>query len=92
MVVTEYAIERQEGREVLHIFCHHEHEVAMCPRCGEMSERVHEQAEGCIRHLDIWGKATYVHFPGRRFDCKPCGKPFTETLSWIEANRRGKAG
>lgn len=88
MVVTEYAIEQQEGREVLHIFCHHEHEVAMCPRCGEMSERVHEQDERCIRHLDIWGKATYVHFPGRRFDCQHCGKPFTETLSWIEANRR----
>lgn len=88
MVVTEYALEQQEGREVLHIFCHHEHEVAMCPRCGEMSERVHEQDERCIRHLDIWGKATYVHFPGRRFDCQHCGKPFTETLSWIEANRR----
>lgn len=88
MVVTEYALEQQEGREVLHIFCHHEHDVAMCPRCGEMSERMHEQGERSIRHLDIWGKATYVHFPGRRFDCQHCGKPFTETLSWLEANRR----
>ena len=88
MVITEYALERQEGREILHIFCHHEHEVAVCPRCGQISDGVHEQEERCIRHLDIWGKATYVHFPVRRFACKHCGKPFTETLSWIEAKRR----
>ena len=88
MVVTEYAIEREAGREVLHIFCHPEHEVAPCPRCGQMSDAVHEQEERCIRHLDIWGKATYVHFPGRRFDCKGCQKPFTEVLSWIESQRR----
>lgn len=88
MVVTEYAIEPQEGREVLHIFCHHEHEMALCPRCGQVSVWVHEQEERCIRHLDIWGKVTYVHFPARRFDCKQCGKPFTEALSWIEAKRR----
>ena len=88
MVVTEYALERQEGREALHVFCHQEHEVAQCPHCGQMSDTIHEQEERCIRHLDIWGKATYVHFPGRRFDCKQCKKPFTESLSWVESKRR----
>lgn len=88
MVVTEYAIEQQEGREVLHIFCRHEHEVAMCPRCGQVSDGLHEQEERCIRHLDIWGKPTYVHFPSRRFDCPHCKKPFTESLSWVESKRR----
>jgi len=34
LVVTEYAIEKQDEREVLHIFCEHEHDVAVCPRCG----------------------------------------------------------
>jgi transposase len=88
MIVTEYALEREAGREVLHIFCHPEHEVAPCPGCGQMSAAIHEQEERCIRHLDIWGKATYVHFPGRRFDCQGCQKPFTEVLSWIESQRR----
>lgn len=88
MVVTEYALERQGEQEVLHIFCHSEHEVAMCPRCGQFSDVLHEQEERCIRHLDIWGKATYVHFPSRRFDCKHCKKPFTESLSWVESKRR----
>jgi transposase len=88
MIVTEYAIERQEGREVLHIFCRHEHEFAICPRCGQVSDTLHEQEERCIRHLDIWGKTTYVHFPARRFDCRKCKKPFTESLSWVENKRR----
>ena len=88
MVVTEYAIEKQEGREVLHIFSQHENEVAVCPNCREISTGVHESEERCIRHLDIWGKATYVHFPARRFDCKKCKKPFSEELPWIESKRR----
>jgi transposase len=88
MVVTEYALEKQDGREILHIFCHHEHEVAQCPRCGQISQDLHEARDRCVRHLDIWGKTTYVHFPSRRFDCTHCQKPFTELLSWIEAKRR----
>jgi transposase len=88
MVVTEYALEKQDGREILHIFCHHEHEVAQCPRCGQISQDLHEARDRCVRHLDIWGKTTYVHFPLRRFDCTHCQKPFTELLSWIEAKRR----
>jgi len=88
MVVTEYALERQGEQEVLHIFCQHEYEVAICSRCGQVSDALHEQEERCIRHLDIWGRATYVHFPSRRFDCEHCKKPFTESLSWVESKRR----
>ena len=58
MAVTEYIVERQNKREVLHVFCYHEHEVAMRPGCGQVSDAVHEQEELCIRHLDIWEKAT----------------------------------
>lgn len=88
MVVTEYALEKQGEREVLHLFCEHEQEVGICTRCGRATTAVHEREERCIRHLDIWGKATFVHFLGRRFDCSHCHKPFTEELSWIESKRR----
>ena len=89
MEVIEYALERQgEQKEVIHIFCRHVNDVAVCPQCGQVSETVHEQEERCIRHLDIWGKATYLHFPARRFRCKHCKKPFTENLSWVESKRR----
>jgi transposase len=88
MVVTEYGIEKQEEREVLRIFCRHENEVVICPVCNGISTSVHESEERCIRHLDIWGKATYVHFLARRFECKKCKKPFSEELTWIEEKRR----
>lgn len=88
LVVTEYALERQGEQEVLHLFCQHEHEVAICPGCGQVCDALHEQEERAIRHLDIWGKATYVHFPSRRFKCKHCKKPFTESLAWVESKRR----
>ena len=89
LVVTEYAVEtRAGGRDVLHLFCQPEHEVAVCPTCGQVSTAVHESSERCIRHLEIWGKVTWVHFPARRFECGPCQKPFTEEWPWIESQRR----
>ena len=88
MVVTEYALEKQGEREVLHIFCEHEHDVAVCRHCGRVTDQVHERKDRCIRHLDIWGKRTFVHFSARRFACARCRKSFTEALSWIESQRR----
>ncbi len=92
MIVTEYVIEAQGSEEILHIFCKHDHTVALCPRCQQVSTILHDSEERCVRHLDIWGKTTFLHFPGRRFDCEECGKPFTELLSWIEKNRRQTEG
>lgn len=88
MVVTSYARETQSEREILHLFCEHEHGIAICPRCGHISTASHETEERCVRHLDIWEMMTFVHFPSRRFDCDECGKPFTEQLKWIDEHRR----
>jgi len=88
MVVTEYALEKQGEQEVLHIFCKHEHAVAVCPHCKQISDKVHDRKERCIRHLDIWGKRTFVHFPGRRFECERCKESFRDELSWLENQRR----
>lgn len=88
VVVTAYAIERQGEDDVLHLFCAHTHGVALCPRCGTAATALHDQEERCVRHLDVWGKRTFVHFPARRFDCSPCHKPFTETLAWLDDKRR----
>lgn len=88
MIVTGYAREKQNEQEFLHIFCEHEHDVAICPHCNEVTQAVHERTERCVRHLDIWGKRTFVHFPARRFDCEPCGNSFMEELPWLESQRR----
>jgi len=88
LVVIEYALEKQGEVEILHLFCKHKQYVGICPRCHELSTTIHESGERSVRHLDIWGKATFIHFPSRRFDCHRCGKPFTEELPWLESNRR----
>jgi len=88
MRVTHFAIERQDETQYLHLFCEHEHDVAICPRCQMVASGGYDHKDRCVRHLDIWEMQTLVHFPQRRFDCEVCGKPFTENLAWIEPKRR----
>lgn len=88
MEVKKYSIESQGEEKYLHLFCEHQHNVAICPRCGEAMEGGYDQKNRCVRHLDIWGMRTLVHFSQRRFDCEVCGKPFSENLEWTEPNRR----
>lgn len=88
MRVVGFAIENQDGQEYLHLFCEHCHEVAVCPRCGKVVTGGYDDKDRSVRHLDVWGKRTIVHFPRRRFECTKCGKPFTELLVWIDPKRR----
>lgn len=88
MRVTRFAIEEENHEQYLHLFCEHENDVAICPRCLKATHRAHEEKERCVRHLDTWGMKTLVHFPQRRFDCDVCGKPFTENPEWIDPKRR----
>lgn len=88
LVVTMYAMRIEGDQHVLHVWCTHREEAAICPRCGAISETIHDESERCVRHMDIWGKRTFLHFYSRRFDCDQCGKAFTEELSFVEAHRR----
>lgn len=92
MRVTRFAIEEENKEQYLHLFCEHERDVAICPRCMKATTESHELEDRCVRHLDIWGMKTLVHFPQRRFDCDVCGKPFTENLAWIGPKRRHTSG
>jgi len=83
MRVTRFAVEEENKEQYLHLFCEHEHDVAICPRCMTATTQIHEQKGRCVRHLDIWGMRTLVHFLQRRFDCDVCGKHFTENLEWM---------
>ena len=88
MRVVRFAIEQQDEQKYLHLFCEHEHDVAICPRCGKAMAGGYDHKDRSVRHLDIWGMRTVVHFSQRRFDCEVCGKPFTENLAWIDPKRR----
>lgn len=86
--VVGFAIETEAETKYLHLFCEHIHEVALCPDCGEVMARGYDSESRSVRHLDIWGMRTIIHFPRRRFGCTVCDKPFTEVLAWIEPQRR----
>jgi transposase len=88
MKVTQFAVEQQGEEQHLHLFCEHEHDVALCPRCLTVAASGYDHKDRCVRHLDIWGMRTLIHFPQRRFDCDVCSKPFTENLEWIDPKRR----
>jgi transposase len=86
--VTGYGLERRGEQEILHLYCAHQNEVAICPRCHAVSMKCHEGKERCVRDLNTWGKCTFLHFISRRFDCERCGRPFTEKLACVDPQRR----
>ena len=88
LIVTRYAMRKEGEQEVLHLWCKHKADVAICPLCGALSETIHEEQPRCVRHLDVWGKRTFLHFFSRRFDCEQCGRSFTEELAFVDAKRR----
>jgi transposase len=88
LVVRMYALRREGDHEVLHLWCVPREEVAMCTHCGSVSTKVHEEDQRCIRHLDVWGKMTFLHFWARRFQCEQCGRTFVEEVSFVDSHRR----
>jgi transposase len=88
MVVKMYAIRREGEHDVLHLWCAHREDIALCTRCGSLSTKVHQEEQRCIRHLDVWGKKTFLHFLSRRFKCEHCGRTFAEELPFADSHRR----
>jgi len=83
LAVTMYSFRREGDQEVLHLLCAHRSEGAICPKCGAFCEHIHEEKKRCIRHTNIWGKKTFLHFLSRRFLCD-CGNEFTEELRLVD--------
>lgn len=88
LFVTMYSLRREGDQDVLHLWCVHREEVAFCPHCGCLSMNVHQEENRCIRHLNLWGKKTFLHFLSRRFKCQDCGKVFSEQLPFVDSHRR----
>lgn len=88
MVVKMFAIRREGEHEVLHLWCAHREDIALCTHCGSLSTKVHQEETRSIRHLDVWGKQTFLHFLSRRFKCEQCGRTFTEELPFLDSQRR----
>ena len=88
LTVTHFYVEEQDTTRYLHISCEHQHDIALCPHCQQPTDSGYENKKRSVRHLDMFGMRSIIHFVQRRFDCLVCGKPFTEQLPWIEPKRR----
>lgn len=88
MIVKMYAMRREGDHEVLHLWCAHREDISLCTHCGSLATKIHQEEHRCIRHLDVWGKKTFLHFLSRRFQCDHCGRIFAEELPFADAHRR----
>ena len=85
---THFEFETRGEQNILHLYCEHQHEFAVCPRCRKISGTCHENKPRCVRDLDFGKWRVFIHFTGRRFDCEKCDRPFTEQLESIDPRRR----
>jgi transposase len=59
-----------------------------CPRCGSMTDRIHDYREQKVKDLDVHGVHTYLHIRKRRYVCRECGKRFCESSNFLPHYRR----
>lgn len=57
---------------------------ATCPRCGTVSSHLHQNHGYWVRDLPIADRQVWLKVNRRQFKCKPCGKPFSETLDFVD--------
>ncbi len=74
----------EEG--VLHLRCASRWDVAVCPDCGEISQKLHDYPrQRRIHDAPLRGQKVLLIFDSVRFDCEPCKKPFTQLVRDVVA-------
>lgn len=87
-IVRSYRIEADAEQEILHLCCEQKIEVAICPCCRTVSDKVKNRKQRCVRDLDVWERRVFIHFDIRRFECPTCDHCFYEKLQAISPQRR----
>ena len=57
---------------------------AKCTRCGNLSQRVHQNHRYLVKDLPMSGQPVYLEINRRQFKCEFCQKPFSEELSFVK--------
>lgn len=61
---------------------------ANCTRCGNKSQRIHQNHRYLIKDLPISGQPVYLEINRRQFKCEFCQKPFSEELDFVKKRRK----
>lgn len=77
----------QETGETLILSVRVEKKIARCPRCGQISHRLHQNKRYLVKDLPIGSREVMLYVNRRRFKCENCQKPFSESLNFV-GNRK----
>jgi transposase len=69
-------------------YCVKELQTEYCPRCAQPSNRTHDLRTIAIKDAPIRGHGVTLYLTKRRLWCKPCQKPFTESVAGIRKGKR----
>lgn len=58
-----------------------------CPRCGEMTTKVHDYRIQKVKHLKWFERLTVLFYKRRRYACA-CGKSFSEKSPFVDKYQR----
>lgn len=61
---------------------------AFCDRCGNKSQKIHQNHRYLVKDLPISGQAVYLEVNRRQFKCENCKKPFSEELKFVKKRRK----
>lgn len=73
----------KETEETLILSVRLEKKTAVCPRCGKISHRLHQNKKHLVKDLPIGNREVILQVNRRRFKCENCQKPFSETLDFV---------
>jgi transposase len=68
--------------ERINLFVESTLNVAVCPKCTQVSSKVHETGNHqMVRDLSLWGRCCWLAYAPRRFKCSRCRETFVERLT-----------
>ena len=73
----------QETEEILILSVTVKKKTAVCPRCGQISHRLHQNKKHLVKDLPMGNRAVILSVNRRRFKCENCQTPFSETLDFV---------
>lgn len=71
-----------------HIYIKMAKRIHSCPRCGNLTSKVHDYREQVIKDIPSFGQNSYIHLKKRRHLCKDCGKKFFENVDFLPRYHR----
>ena len=84
-VIVTFA-ERKDNQ--FHIHMKMKRKAHECPRCGRITEKIHDYREQRIKDISSFGSYTFIHLRKRRYVCPSCNKRFYEEIPFLPRYHR----